>query len=78
MKNVCHNEISEQYFSRDKRYKPLWKSEPEFVEVVKKELSARILRELRSELQVFTSANGKDIFFINEQVYTDALDQIKK
>ena len=78
LKNVCHNEISEQYFSRDKRYKPLWKSEPEFVEVVKKELSARILRELRSELQVFTSANGKDIFFINEQVYTDALDQIKK
>lgn len=78
LKNECHNEISEQYFSRDKRYKPLWKSEPEFVEVVKKELSARILRELRSELQIFTSANGKDIFFINEQVYTDALDQIKK
>lgn len=78
LKNECHNEISKQYFSRDKRYKPLWKSEPEFVEVVKKELSARILRELRSELQVFTSANGKDIFFINEQVYTDALDQIKK
>lgn len=78
LKNECHNEISEQYFSRDKRYKPLWKSEPEFVEVVKKELSARILRELRSELQIFTSANGKDIFFINEQVYTDALNQIKK
>lgn len=78
LKNECHNEISEQYFSRDKSYKPLWKSEPEFVEVVKKELRARILRELRSELQIFTSANGKDISFINEQVYTDALDQIKK
>lgn len=78
LKNVCHDEISEQYFSRDKRYKPLWKSEPEFIEVVKRELSARILRELRSELQAATWANGKDIFFINEQVYIDVLNQAKE
>ena len=78
LKNECRNEVSKQYFSRDERYKPLWKSEAEFVEVVKKELSARILRELRSELQAFTSANGKDVFFINEPVYNDALNQIKE
>lgn len=78
LKNECCNEVSKQYFCRDERYKPLWKSEAEFVEVVKKELSARILRELRSELQAFTSANGKDVFFINEPVYTDALNQIKE
>lgn len=78
LKNECRNEVSKQYFSRDERYKPLWKSEAEFVEVVKKELSARILRELRSELQAFTSANGKDVFFINESVYNDALNQIKE
>ena len=80
LKNECHNQISEQYFSRDKRYKPLWKSEPEFIEVVKKELSARVLRELRSELKAITRASGKneDIFFINEQVYNDALEQTKK
>lgn len=77
LKNECCNEVSKQYFSRDERYKPLWKSEAEFVEVVKKELSARILRELRSELQAFTSANGKDVFFINEPVYNDALNQLK-
>lgn len=78
LKNECHNEISEQYFSRDKRYKPLWKSEPEFMEVVKKELSARVLRELRSELKAITRANGRDVFFINEQVYIETLNQIKK
>lgn len=78
LKNECRNEVSKQYFSRDERYKPLWKSEAEFVEVVKKELSARILRELRSELQAFTSANGKDVFFINEPVYNDALNQTKE
>ena len=27
LKNECADEISFQYFSRDKRYKPLWKSE---------------------------------------------------
>lgn len=78
LKNECRNEVSKQYFSRDERYKPLWKSEAEFVEVVKKELSARILRELRSELQAFTSANGKDVFFINEPVYNDAMNQVKE
>ncbi|MDE5907500.1 MAG: HD domain-containing protein [Lachnospiraceae bacterium] len=78
LKNECRNEVGKQYFSRDERYKPLWKSEAEFVEVVKKELSARVLRELRSELQAFTGANGKDVFFINEPVYNDALNQIKE
>ena len=78
LKNECRNEVGKQYFSRDERYKPMWKSEAEFVEVVKKELSARVLRELRSELQAFTGANGKDVFFINEPVYNDALNQIKE
>lgn len=78
LKNECRNEVGKQYFSRDERYKPLWKSEAEFVEVVKKELSARVLRELRSELQAFTSANGKDVFFINEPVYNDELNRIKE
>lgn len=78
LKNECRNEVGKQYFSRDERYKPLWKSEAEFVEVVKKELSARVLRELRSELQAFTSANGKDVFFINEPVYNDELKRIKE
>ncbi len=69
LKNHCtNNEISEQFFSRRGRYKPLWKSEPEYSEVVKKELSTRILREFRSMLRLLTSlTNG--MFFINEEMY---------
>ncbi len=83
LKNNCSDIISEQYFSRDKRYKPLWKSETEFDEAVKKELSARILRELRCELKALTSArgeeetNGKSLFLINEQIYQTALQDAK-
>lgn len=76
LKNECADEISFQYFSRDKRYKPLWKSEAEFAEVVKGELSARILREMKSELYTLTSA--RDIFFINEEVYIEMQNRLKK
>lgn len=78
LKNNCDDIISKQYFSRDERYKPLWKSEAEFVEVVKKELSARILREFRSELIALTEPRGQEeldsraLFLINEPVYAAA------
>lgn len=83
LKNNCNDIISEQYFSRDRRYKPLWKSETEFDEAVKKELSARILRELRCELKALTSprgeeeTDGKSLFLINEQIYQAALQDAK-
>lgn len=83
LKNNCSDIISKQYFSRDERYKPLWKSEAEFVEVVKRELSARILREFRSELIALTEPRGKEesdgqaLFLINESVYTAAVNEVK-
>lgn len=83
LKNNCNDIISKQYFSRDERYKPLWKSEAEFVEVVKKELSARILREFRSELIALTEPRGQEepdgqaLFLINESVYTAAINEAK-
>lgn len=70
--------ISKQYFSRNDRYKPLWKSEPEFAEVVKKELGARILRELKSLLRIQTSPPN-EMFFIDEiefQKYKRELDEL--
>ncbi|MCI7349680.1 MAG: HD domain-containing protein [Ruminococcus sp.] len=79
LKNHDNSLISKQYFSRSERYKPLWKSEPEFSEVVKKELSARILREIKSLLRQQTSLpanpsdNQEELFFINEQYYKQRL-----
>lgn len=68
LKNYDKSEISEQYFSRDKRYKPLWKSEAEYNEVVKGELGTRILREFKSELRTQTSSVQAG-FFLNENEY---------
>lgn len=75
LKNHDDTNISKQYFSRSDRYKPLWKSEPEFAEVVKKEIGSRYLRELRSELRSLTTI--KEGFFINESEYQTNLKQLK-
>ena len=68
LKNVDQTEIGRQYFSRDERLKPLWKSETEFVETVKSEIGSRILREVRCALQSITEPLRSG-FFINEQEY---------
>lgn len=76
LKNHDCGEIGKQYFSRKDRYKPLWKSEPEYSEVVKKELGARILREFRSMLRLLTSPPS-DMFFINEENYNIYYNDLK-
>lgn len=77
LKNYDNSEISTQYFSRADRFKPLWKSEAEFNEVVKGELGSRILRELKSELRMRAS-QFQESFFINEQEYQKSCCQLKK
>lgn len=77
LKNYDDSEIGKQYFSRNERYKPLWKSEAEFQEVVKGELGARILREFKSELRTQTSSLQEG-FFINEQEYLQNIKQLQE
>ena len=77
LKNHDRSEISTQYFSRNDRYKPLWKSEPEFAEVVKKELGARVLREFKSILRSQTSPPN-EMFFVDENGYKKHFSALKK
>lgn len=76
LKNHDRSKIGQQYFSRDERYKPLWKSEAEFQEVVKSELGDRILREFRSEVRTQTST-AQEGFFINEERYNHYLKELE-
>lgn len=76
LKNDDKTEIGIQYFSRDARLKPLWKSESEFVETVKSEIGTRILRELRSSLQSVTEPL-RGGFFINEPEYVKVYNELK-
>lgn len=77
LKNYNKSEISKQYFSRADRFKPLWKSEAEFTELVKGEIGARILREFKSELRTQTSSLQAGFFF-NEKTYAKKLDELRK
>lgn len=77
LKNHDRSEISTQYFSRNDRYKPLWKSEPEFAEVVKKELGARVLREFKSILRSQTSPPN-EMFFVDENGYKKHFSALKE
>ena len=76
LKNIDKTDIGKQYFARNLRYKPLWKSETEFTEVVKGEMGSRILRELKSELKFLTSSTQEG-FFINEEEYTYKHNNLK-
>lgn len=65
LKNYGDEFIRSQYFSRDSRYKPLWKNEAEFNDVVKKGLNENSLIALRSILRTITSSPA-DRFLINQ------------
>lgn len=65
LKNDGDPFIRTQYFSRDGRYKPIWKSEVEFNDVVTNGLTQNTLIELRSILRTITSASA-DRFLINQ------------
>lgn len=77
LKNEDDSEIGKQYFSRLDRYKPLWKSEADFLEVVKGELGSRILRSVRSGIQTATS-HPQDMFFLNEEKYLEACRRLEE
>ena len=76
LKNHEQGEISKQYFSREDRFKPLWKSEAEFNELFKSEIVPRILQEFKSELKAETGSLPAG-FFINEEEYQKKLQTIK-
>lgn len=77
LKNFDDSAIGYQYFSRDERLKPLWKSEAEFVETVKSEMGLRILRELRCSLHAITEPL-RGGFFINEIEYIKVKEELKQ
>lgn len=77
LKNLDNSDIGYQYFSRDERLKPLWKSEVEFAETVKSEMGTRILRELRCSLHAITEPL-RGGFFINEEEYIKVHAELKK
>lgn len=73
LKNEDESMIGEHYFSRDMRFKPLWKSEAEYIMKVKKGIAPRKLENL---LDILRDSLKRDIglFFINEE----ELQRLKK
>jgi len=65
LKNVDNSIIGEHYFSRDKRYKPLWKTEGEYITKVKEGIAPRKLERLFDVLR--GSLSYFRIFFINSE-----------
>lgn len=61
LKNVSNNKISDQFFNRSKRLKPLWKSEVEFRHLEKELIGQGIRRAFKNEL----NAIKDNTFFIN-------------
>lgn len=64
LKNEDESIIGQHYFSRDMRYKPLWKSEGEYIKKVKAGIAPRKLEKMLDALR--GSLKDFRIFFINE------------
>lgn len=75
LKNISSDkEISDQFFNRSKRLKPLWKSESEFCHLEKELVGRGIRRSFKNELKAI-----KDIvFFINENTLESAESEKKR
>lgn len=76
LKNHDSGKISKHYFSRKDRFKPLWKNEIEFAEVVKEEIGTHILRDFRAELRTQTDSLQEGFFFNNKE-YNRKLEHLK-
>lgn len=74
IKNIDNTKISEHYFSRDKRYKPLWKSEGDYNQKVKKCISEKKLDEFRG----FLKAKEQKLFFINRESLNNSQNNKEK
>ncbi len=69
IKNEDNSEISQQYFSRRQRLRPLWKTETEFEDLANKNLTPEIQKLLVSDLESmreYIRKNGQ--LFINEKL----------
>ena len=65
LKNEDKSIIGEHYFSRDMRYKPLWKSEAEYILKVKNGIALKTLENLLDILR--GSLKDFGLFFLNEE-----------
>lgn len=76
LKNEIHSskemkELKEQYFVRDKRLKPLWKSDAEFRQLESDLIGLGVRRSFKATLK----AISKTIFFINDDELEKANEQ---
>lgn len=76
LKNELHDtkeakELREQYFARDKRLKPLWKSESEFLQLEQDLIGSGIRRSFKATLK----AISKTVFFMNDDELMKAVEE---
>lgn len=76
LKNELHDtkdvrELRQQYFDRDMRLKPLWKSESEFLQLEQDLMGSSVRRSFKATLK----AISKTIFFINDDDLEKANEQ---
>lgn len=76
LKNELHDtkevrELRQQYFARDMRLKPLWKSESEFLQLEQDLIGSGIRRSFKATLK----AISKTVFFMNDDELEKANEQ---
>lgn len=80
LKNEDESIIGEHFFSRDKRFKPLWKSETEYTLKVKDGIASKKLENLLDVLR--ESSNHFNLLFLNDKelhrLENDKLHEKKK
>ena len=72
VKNTSNNEIAQQLFARDQRYKPIWKTDIAFDDLTHRLMGAEVLFNFQQDLQsMLTTISGTSYFFINDKAIKD-------
>lgn len=69
--------IRRQYFTRTQRYKPLWKNEAEFSELVAKQISKSKLSDFFENIRDAVSF-PENIFFLNQEEFDIRINRLKE
>lgn len=79
IKNDNTTRIGEQFFARNTRLKPLWKTEATFEHLVSKSLTAELLGEITKDFRAISDyIQNSGAFFINDDLLKTLRDSLDK
>jgi hypothetical protein len=78
-KSLLDDSLIDEYFERNKRRHPLWKSEAEYNAYIEDELKGKKLEEVKAAIEIMLdSLEGKKVYAIDDEYMSEIENEISK